>query len=493
MRVRRLLAGVTVAAGLALAFPAGVGAALFEVNSLKDGVDANVADEACATAAGNCTLRAAIDEANDEPGDDDIKLPKGTIELRRPAGPASDTDNAEGNLNVAEAVEIDGRGPGKTVITQTVGDGVLDNEAGILSLSAFGLRLNDLTLAGGRIGGAGEDGGGGLDNAQVALLDNVVVRDNVARSDEFDDVGGAGIYSEGLLGLSDSAVRDNVARGIGSSHPSGAGIVIHDGDLSLQNDSAVVRNSIKFRDRLPGAIAQGGGLIIRNPGAEVDDSVFITDSTIADNSALGGPLADSGGIKAGPGVNLEIQRSTIARNRSRQAGGMQLVGVASTTIDNSTLSGNSDAGRGGAAIFFQSGTGTINITQTTIAGNRSSDGRFPVEPGEQASDSSLRFTSSIISNPGPECGGADADAFDAYATSGYNVWGNQCGPFNDLVASPKLKPLGDYGGPTATHALKPSSPAIDLVTGCSPGIDQRGISRPQGADCDAGSFERDGG
>ncbi len=50
-----------------------------------------------------------------------------------------------------------------------------------------------------------------------------------------------------------------------------------------------------------------------------------------------------------------------------------------------------------------------------------------------------------------------------------------------------LKPLGDYGGPTQTIALKQGSPALDYALTCS-GSDQRGQKRP--ASCDSGSFER---
>jgi len=52
-------------------------------------------------------------------------------------------------------------------------------------------------------------------------------------------------------------------------------------------------------------------------------------------------------------------------------------------------------------------------------------------------------------------------------------------------------------GTTATHALLPGSVAIDAVTDCtelggnSVAQDQRGVARPQGAQCDAGAFERE--
>ena len=65
-----------------------------------------------------------------------------------------------------------------------------------------------------------------------------------------------------------------------------------------------------------------------------------------------------------------------------------------------------------------------------------------------------------------------------------------------VIANPKLKPLAYNGGYTPTHALKPASPAVDLVPPkkCTP-IDQRGVARPVEGDgvgkakCDGGAFE----
>jgi hypothetical protein len=64
-----------------------------------------------------------------------------------------------------------------------------------------------------------------------------------------------------------------------------------------------------------------------------------------------------------------------------------------------------------------------------------------------------------------------------------------------VAADPLLLPLASNGGPTQTHALTAGSPAIDQGTaGCPPvpPADQRGVTRPQGAGCDVGSFELQG-
>ena len=97
-------------------------------------------------------------------------------------------------------------------------------------------------------------------------------------------------------------------------------------------------------------------------------------------------------------------------------------------------------------------------------------------------------------NGGPDCNGT-------FKSAGFNLVGNvsQCSftPSTGvrLDNSPRLSPLADNGGLTATHALQFGSPAINRGDpgGCknhqgSPlNNDQRGLSRIQR--CDIGAFE----
>jgi hypothetical protein len=67
---------------------------------------------------------------------------------------------------------------------------------------------------------------------------------------------------------------------------------------------------------------------------------------------------------------------------------------------------------------------------------------------------------------------------------------NTCGAAA-FTASPGLGPLQDNGGATPTHALLPGSPAVDAASSVvCPATDQRGVTRPKGAGCDIGAFER---
>ena len=60
----------------------------------------------------------------------------------------------------------------------------------------------------------------------------------------------------------------------------------------------------------------------------------------------------------------------------------------------------------------------------------------------------------------------------------------------DIGGDPQLDPLGPNGGPTDTHALQSTSPALDAGGATGPAKDQRGFDRPAGPAFDIGAFER---
>jgi hypothetical protein len=107
--------------------------------------------------------------------------------------------------------------------------------------------------------------------------------------------------------------------------------------------------------------------------------------------------------------------------------------------------------------------------------------------------------------------GEGPDCWDAVASEDFNLIGSiqDCtvtNPGHDIVGvGPDVLPLLDNGGPTETHALLPTSPALDGgSTTCydSQGAlltdDQRGAGRPVdgdtvgGAECDIGAVEMQG-
>jgi large repetitive protein len=89
-------------------------AATFTVNTAADAVDANPGNGTCATAAGNCTLRAAVQEANATAGEDwqTIDLPAGTYTLTiTGSGDAESSD-----LDILDNLRIHGAGSQSTII-----------------------------------------------------------------------------------------------------------------------------------------------------------------------------------------------------------------------------------------------------------------------------------------------------------------------------------------------------------------------------------------
>src|SRR5262249_27327197 len=88
---------------------------------------------------------------------------------------------------------------------------------------------------------------------------------------------------------------------------------------------------------------------------------------------------------------------------------------------------------------------------------------------------------------GPDCN-------DAAKSSGHNVESHtSCGfiSLGDLQNTEHLLGrLQGTGGPASPLALLPGSPAKNHGddVGC-PGVDQRGVHRPQGPHCDIGAFE----
>ncbi|MCP4808036.1 MAG: hypothetical protein GY913_31855 [Proteobacteria bacterium] len=81
---------------LSLLLPSAL-AANFDVDVLYDGVDATPGDGKCATQVGDCTLRAAVEEANGLTGHDTITLDSGVHTL---------TLTTQGDLDVTQDVDI---------------------------------------------------------------------------------------------------------------------------------------------------------------------------------------------------------------------------------------------------------------------------------------------------------------------------------------------------------------------------------------------------
>jgi hypothetical protein len=461
--VTRLLPSVlTALAGLAFA-PSAYGGTIFNVDSARDRIDADLADNVCATSNGKCTLRAAIGQANETGGNPTINVPAGSYTLKRPPGAME--SNEEGDLQIDVQMTIDGAGRRRTVIVQTRRDRVLANDGGAAPFSP--VSISDVKITGGRERGQSV-GGGGIANTGALLLERSVVSGNNVRGP---DAAGGGVYSAGLLLVDRSVIRDNRARSL-DSVASGGGVNAATGPVAITR-SRVLANKAIAANPVDG----------RAGGVGVGDNATISDTTIAGNSSTGSP----GGL----GVNdeLQLQASTISGNVAAQGGGIRSSGLAA--IENTTISGNTATEGKGSAIYRSTTPEPMTLTHVTVARNRASGANAAIDAEAGVPDESIVLRGSIVHNPGLDCG-PEVGKF----LTDWNVFGDiTCAPsgvVTNVLANPRLRDLADNGDRTRTHALRAQSPAVDHVAaGCPPpATDQRNIVRPQGSDCDAGAYER---
>jgi hypothetical protein len=212
-----------------------------------------------------------------------------------------------------------------------------------------------------------------------------------------------------------------------------------------------------------------------------DFNVTISGLTIA-NGAVSGSMT-GGGIYNGY-AKLTITNSTISGNSADEGGGIYTFGdlpATGTDITNSTISGNTADTLGGG--IYGSGVGSTTITNSTISGNSAGGGGGVYNNGF---GHTVYARNSIValntSSYGPDVSGG-------LVSQGFNFIGNNSGALitpntGDQIGTaalpfdPMLGPLQDNGGPTKTHALLLSSPAIERGHSSGSDTDQRGFARP---------------
>src|SRR5689334_19365144 len=170
----------------------------FVVSSNVDEVDANPGDGLCQTARGECSLRAAVQEANALGGADAISIPAGTYTLSIPG--AGEDSAATGDLDINESLTITGAGVGATVLDAGNLDREFDVHGGTLTLS-------DLTVQ----HGLADPGGGVLVNSSASIM-RVSFINNQSTSDASNGTGGAVFVSvEGSADIAQSLFKGNFA------------------------------------------------------------------------------------------------------------------------------------------------------------------------------------------------------------------------------------------------------------------------------------------
>lgn len=272
-------------------------AASFSVNSTLDARDANAGNGICATSSGACTLRAAIEEANALAGADTITLPAGTYRITLGSG---DDKAQRGDFDVTGILTITGAGPLSTIIDGNAADRVFDvQDNGSLNLSAVTIRNGD------------ENQGAGIRNANILILANVTLRDNVGK-----DGGGVYVHRNGSsASITNVTFTNNVAK-------QGGGLYAKDSSTASISRSLFNANSAE----------KGGALFVKGNGT----AIALTNVTVAANSAS----TEGGGLQMDGNGVAQLSNVTVYGNSSPDGGGVHVrngtVSLLNTIVANST-------------------------------------------------------------------------------------------------------------------------------------------------------------
>jgi CSLREA domain-containing protein len=509
---------------------------------------------------GDLSLREAINLANMWPSDDTIRFDpalttSGPATILLAMGELSIRDDVSIIGPGADSLTIDARGNDPTP-EEDNGDGsrvfnIDDGDDGkMLSISVSGLSFTggdvsgrggairvreNLTLADSTISAnsAGLDGGGvSVDGAlpvhpyfvpdlQLSVSTSTITGNRVSGFG-----GGISFFSySGDLSVTASTVSDNWA-GLGGGGINDGDVLLPDGSGRSGFDGATMLSDSIISGNIAGYY--GGGIS--------GNSVSVVGSRISNNTCghLGGGIFGADFISG-----VKVVSSTISGNTADYAGGGICLLQGPLTVSDSTVSGNS-AARGGG-IFFSQHTAVLTVINSTVSGNSamnngggiylSDDARGPAiishstvfdnlaegfGGGVFIYNGILRLDHTIIAGNnggGPDLTGLIGATIDARfsligsnAGNGLrearvgapdakgNLIGGRATPIN-----PRLAPLAANGGPTLTHSLLPTSPAIDIgdpnaVAGMNgvPLYDQRGVpyTRVHNGRIDIGSFER---
>src|SRR5439155_1434347 len=303
--------------------PIPVRAAGFTVNSPIDAPDANPGDGICATAAGLCSLRAAIQEANATPTADTITVPPGTYVLSL-VGRGEDLA-ATGDLDIRGPLSIIGAGPASTIIDGNAADRIFH------IIGPIGVQLTGLTLRNGSVPRPADisaDGGGG---AIYVVGGGSLTLTNVAVSGSNATSGAIAIDDGGALTMTSSTISGNnahIAGGVlyvGGASTTLSNVTLASNTADLQGSSIMNSGgSAQAHNSILASISGGANCVglISSLGYNLDSSQTCGLSGPGDvigvNPQLG-PLQNNGGAtltQALPPLSPAIDAGNPASPRS---------------------------------------------------------------------------------------------------------------------------------------------------------------------------------
>ena len=224
---------------------------VFAVTTTADTVDNVTGDGVCADSGGQCSLRAAVQEADADTGTTEIDLPAGTYTL------------SLGQLLFTANITLVGAGARTTSVIQGGVQRVIEIGSGTSEISGVLIQGGD-TLSTSGEPNAGVGGGIWIDSPGTLTITHSTITHNVASAS------GGGIDNNGKLTIDHSTIEQNGAGTIG-------GGIDDFGPLVSISDSTISSNS---------AATEGGGLLSAN-------TTTLTNDTFGDNQVTSsGPAGD---------------------------------------------------------------------------------------------------------------------------------------------------------------------------------------------------------
>jgi CSLREA domain-containing protein len=470
----------------------------------------NTTDPASTSGNGFCTLREAINNANAASdtsggdcapgtGTDTIKFSvSGMISLTStlPAI-ATNTLTIDGT---GQSITVDGASSFRVFVVSsgavnlnslTISDGSVVGDFGgaaILSQSAQPLSISNSTFSNNYAHDCPPSGCGGGNGGALDIGGPLTIANSTFVSNSADEFGGA-IDCVGAGPVS-------VSHSVFSGNKSGASGMIfgndHGGAIEAGGNSVSVTDS-SFTNNATGDLAHAAN-------AGVGGAIYSDTGTLSvNNSAFSGGFAAAGGAISSNNRSLTVSNSTFANNTAIDQGGAIDSVDFTTTISNSTFLQNDAMQYYGGGISFGTGNPTaLNISNSTFSGNSAGGiGGAVFDDGGTATLSNTILAGSSGGDCAVPFGGS-------LVNGGYNIaddvtcgFGTSTGANGKTIGdntNPLLDPNGlqNNGGPTKTIGLQSTSPAVDAVplAGC-PATDQRGYQRPDGQEntCDIGAYE----